>query len=204
MLDRLGRAAAGGGGTLAGHQPCVKFGQRRHRQFLAQRQAPRLLQPRALLFDGVQPRNALWRLFGHGTAAGRVQVEEFAPDVGQAGQLDRPFLKQGIVADYDSGSVVEAACWAHARRKFYDLHAARPSPLITEALRRICELYAIEESIRGMSPDVRLAERGDAFRPQLACTAATRVRRVSSLPMVSAQARAASTPLTRKCSWKKR
>ena len=34
----------------------------------------------------------------------------------------------GFNAIYESGRVVEAACWAHARRKFYDLHAARPSP----------------------------------------------------------------------------
>ena len=74
----------------------------------------------------------------------------------------------GFNAIYDSGSVVEAACWAHARRKFYDLYAARPSPLITEALRPICELYAIEESIRGMSPDVRLAEWGRCV-PTSAC-----------------------------------
>jgi len=36
-------------------------------------------------------------------------------------------------AVYENGQVLEAACWAHARRKFYDLHAARPSPLTIEA-----------------------------------------------------------------------
>ena len=49
----------------------------------------------------------------------------------------------------------EAACWAHARRKFYDIHAATRSPLAEEALRRIQGLYAIEEEIRGKSPDTR-------------------------------------------------
>ena len=61
----------------------------------------------------------------------------------------------GFNAIYDSGRVVEAACWAHARRKFYDLHVARPSALTAEALRRIGELYAIEEAIRGKPPDAR-------------------------------------------------
>lgn len=34
----------------------------------------------------------------------------------------------GFDALYDSGDIHEAACWAHARRKFHDLHVARPSP----------------------------------------------------------------------------
>lgn len=65
----------------------------------------------------------------------------------------------GFNAIYESGRVVEAACWAHARRKFYDLHVVRPSTLTAEALRRIGELYAIEETIRGKPPDERLAVR---------------------------------------------
>jgi transposase len=39
------------------------------------------------------------------------------------------------------GDIVLAACWAHARRKFYDLHEATGSPIAAEALRRIAELY---------------------------------------------------------------
>ncbi len=56
---------------------------------------------------------------------------------------------------YEGGRVVEAACWAHARRKFYDLHAATKSPLAAEALGRIQALYAIEGQIRGRPPDER-------------------------------------------------
>jgi len=73
----------------------------------------------------------------------------------------------GFNAIYESGRVAEAACWAHARRKFYDLHAARPSPLTTEALRRIGELYAIEESIRGKPPNERCTVRRRQSRPLL-------------------------------------
>jgi hypothetical protein len=73
----------------------------------------------------------------------------------------------GFNAIYESGSVAEAACWAHARRKFYDLHAARPSALTAEALRRIGELYAIEEAIRGKPPDERLTLRQARARPLL-------------------------------------
>ena len=73
----------------------------------------------------------------------------------------------GFNAVYETGLVVEAACWAHARRKFYDLHAARPTALSTEALRRIGELYAIEESIRGKPPDERRAARLRQAKPLL-------------------------------------
>jgi transposase len=49
----------------------------------------------------------------------------------------------------------EAACMAHIRRKFYDLHQAHASPVATEALRRIGALYEIESEIRGRTPDER-------------------------------------------------
>lgn len=48
-----------------------------------------------------------------------------------------------------------AACWAHARRKFYDVHQATGSPIAAEALRRIAALYAIEAKIRGQPADAR-------------------------------------------------
>lgn len=65
----------------------------------------------------------------------------------------------GFNALYEGGVIDEAACWAHARRKFHDLHVARPSPLTTEALRRIAELYLIEAGIRGKPPDERRSVR---------------------------------------------
>lgn len=55
--------------------------------------------------------------------------------------------------------IQEAACWAHVRRKFYDVHVALASPIAEEALRRIAELYAIEAEIRGKLPDERAAVR---------------------------------------------
>lgn len=55
--------------------------------------------------------------------------------------------------------LTEAACWAHVRRKFYDLHAANGSPVAKEALDRIGELYVIEREIRGKPPDDRRAAR---------------------------------------------
>ncbi len=72
------------------------------------------------------------------------------------------------------GDIVLAACWAHARRKFYDVHQATSSPIAAEALRRIAELYAIEDGIRGCSAEERQQIRNlqsrllvDALRPWL-------------------------------------
>src|SRR5690606_26459426 len=45
---------------------------------------------------------------------------------------------------YDTGRISEAACWAHVRRKFYDIHQATESPIAAQALARISVLYEIE------------------------------------------------------------
>ncbi len=65
----------------------------------------------------------------------------------------------GFAGLYGDGRVVEAACLAHARRKFWDVHEATKSPLAREALDRIAALYRIEETIRGRPPDQRLCAR---------------------------------------------
>jgi transposase len=51
--------------------------------------------------------------------------------------------------------IKEAACWAHVRRKFYDIQVANDSPLAKTTLERIGELYGIEADIRGQSADIR-------------------------------------------------
>ena len=48
---------------------------------------------------------------------------------------------------FEDGTVHEAVCWTHARHKFRDVHATRPTPITTQALRRITELYVIEGEI---------------------------------------------------------
>jgi hypothetical protein len=63
------------------------------------------------------------------------------------------------------GDIVLAACWAHTRRKFFDVHEATGSPIAAEALRRIGELYAIEKSIRGRTAEERRAVRNAQSRP---------------------------------------
>ena len=64
--------------------------------------------------------------------------------------------------------IVHAACWAHARRKLYDVHEATRSPIAAEGLRRIGQLYDIEREIKGMAANQRLAVRQDRSAPLLA------------------------------------
>ena len=73
----------------------------------------------------------------------------------------------GFDALYEGGRVVEAACWAHVRRKFFDLHAAGNAPLATEAVRRIALLYEVEHDIKGRPPDERASTRQARVGPVL-------------------------------------
>lgn len=71
----------------------------------------------------------------------------------------------GFNALYESGQIREAACWAHVRRKFFDLMEAHRSPIASEAVERIADLYRIEAEIRGRSPDERHQARQSRSRP---------------------------------------
>ncbi|MGP1667073.1 MAG: IS66 family transposase, partial [Rhodanobacter sp.] len=64
--------------------------------------------------------------------------------------------------------VTEIACFAHVRRKWFDLYEAHQSPLAKEALERIGRLYGIEKAIRGQSAAVRQAQRQQHAVPLLA------------------------------------
>ena len=57
------------------------------------------------------------------------------------------------------GEIIEAACWAHGRRKFFELAELQKAPVAIEAVRRIDELFAVEREINGQPPDVRLSVR---------------------------------------------
>jgi transposase len=61
----------------------------------------------------------------------------------------------------------EAACWAHLRRDFFDVHTATKSEIAREALDRIGDLYDIERQIKGQSRDARRAIRQTETRPKV-------------------------------------
>jgi transposase len=65
----------------------------------------------------------------------------------------------GFAQLYEPGRVIgtatEAACWAHARRKFFELAELRKGLIAIEAVKRIDALFAIEREINGRPPDER-------------------------------------------------
>jgi transposase len=80
------------------------------------------------------------------------------------------------LADRKPGPVVEALCWSHARRKFFELtdiaanarrgrNAPPISPIALEAVKRIDALFGIEREINGLSVEKRLAARRERSAP---------------------------------------
>jgi transposase len=66
------------------------------------------------------------------------------------------------------GPILEAACWAHARRKLFEIAAVAKAPIAAEAVRRIDELFKIERAINGFSAEQRLAARAERTKPLVA------------------------------------
>lgn len=62
---------------------------------------------------------------------------------------------------------LESACFAHARRKFFDLFRANQSPMAKEALERIAKLYAIEAAAKALTIAQRQALRQEKAKPLL-------------------------------------
>jgi transposase len=60
------------------------------------------------------------------------------------------------VAGRKPGPIIEAACWAHGRRKLYELADLQKAPIAIEAVKRIDALFAIEREINGLAPDLLL------------------------------------------------
>lgn len=95
----------------------------------------------------------------------------------RAGQHARDFLAgwQGhLMVDDFAGykalftqGVTELACLAHARRKFFDLHAANANPMALEALNRIAALYAVERQGDDLDVAARTQLRKDEAQPLL-------------------------------------
>jgi len=63
------------------------------------------------------------------------------------------------------GPVTAAGCWAHARRKFFDLAELGRAPLAVEAVQRMDVIFALEREINGHSTELRLATRQEKIAP---------------------------------------
>jgi transposase len=70
------------------------------------------------------------------------------------------------IADKAPGEAITLAfCWAHLRRRFFDIARGGDAPIASEALERIAALYAVEKTIRGRSAEERRAVRQDRSKP---------------------------------------
>lgn len=96
-------------------------------------------------------------------------------------------------------AILEAACWAHARRKLFDLTTSGKAPIAEEALRRIGELYDIEKAMRGEPPDVRKAARQHSSTPKVEALRLWPNDTLKHLPQKSGTAEAIRYALSR---WK--
>lgn len=96
-----------------------------------------------------------------------------------------------------NGAIVLAACWAHTRRKFYDVHQATGSPIAAEALRRIAALYAIEATIRGCPASDRRRGRMEHAKPLIAALKAWFETELHRVPPRGGLAEAIRYALTR-------
>lgn len=116
----------------------------------------------------------------HGDKAPPAVCYFFSPD--RKGERPREHLKDftgTLHADAYSGynqlylsqedkeaKIKEAACWAHARRKFYDVTITNDKASIAfDVLDQIGEIYKIEETIRGTAPDIRYQVRQKESKP---------------------------------------
>ena len=81
-------------------------------------------------------------------------------------------------------------CWAHARRKLYEMHLALRSPIAAQAVERIDGLYAIEREIRGLDAEARLRERQARSVPLLQELRTWLITQLARLPTSSALAKA--------------
>ncbi|WP_374961418.1 IS66 family transposase [Spongiibacter tropicus] len=100
-------------------------------------------------------------------------VYDFQP--GRAGQAARDFLAEwqgklvcddyaGYKAGFANG-ISEVGCWAHARRKFHDLHVANKSQIAGQALNYTQDLYRIERELAELTPQARQVQRQERSKP---------------------------------------
>ena len=73
----------------------------------------------------------------------------------------------GYKATFREGRVIEAGCWAHARRKFFEAHKLNHSEIAKQALQWIAELYAIEREVKDLDEENRLTMRRARSKPLL-------------------------------------
>ena len=132
-------------------------------------------------------------------------VYDFSPS--RAGEHARNFLRGwkgklvcddfgGYKASFELG-VIEIGCMAHARRKFFELHATNKSQIAEQALRYIQLLYEIESEVRDLEPDLRCRIRQEKAVPVMDRLHAWMIAQRDLVPQGSAISRALDYSLKR-------
>ena len=126
--------------------------------------------------SGKTDRAYLWVYRSQADAPHPIVVFDYAPD--RKGIHPQHFLGdwKGILQTDDYGGydalyrqeqIIEAGCWAHVRRHFYDVEQRGPSPVAQKALAWIAKLYVIEAEIKAATPDQKAAARQQRAGPLL-------------------------------------
>ena len=132
-------------------------------------------------------------------------VYDFSPS--RAGEHARNFLQGwkgklvcddfgGYKASFELG-VTEIGCMAHARRKFFELHATNKSQIAEQALGYIQLLYEIESEVRDLEPDLRCRIRQEKAMPVMDRLHAWMIAQRDLVPEGSAISRALDYSLKR-------
>src|SRR5258708_8362346 len=103
------------------------------------------------------------------TAAAKVRSRPQLVDYAGILQVDGYVAYKSLAKDVrEAGAIRLALCLAHARRRFVKVYKTTKSPFAQEVIERIAAIYAIEESVRGTSAEIRLAARKNETGPLMA------------------------------------
>ena len=103
--------------------------------------------------------------YSYAPGRGAVHALKLLDDYRGIVQCDGYAAYKTIVAAAPGEAITLAFCWAHLRRRFFDLVKGGDAPIANEALERIAALYAIEKTVRGRSADERRAVRQNKSKP---------------------------------------
>jgi transposase len=144
-----------------GSGTCARKGKTKKAYLWAYRSNDLQPNPRIIVFDyqgsrsGQHARNFLDGWQGH------LMVDDYAGYKALFADARKDMDKRSLA------SCIELACFAHARRKFFDLYQANRSPMAQEALGRIAKLYAIEAEAKDLGIGQRQLLRQDKAKPLL-------------------------------------
>ncbi|MEQ9108018.1 MAG: IS66 family transposase [Limnobacter sp.] len=124
--------------------------------------------------DSTTKKAYLWAFATTQHADIKAVVFDFAE--GRSGQYAKAFLEgwsgtlicddyQGYKALIKDNKITEAACMAHARRKFFELFAANKSHIAQAALEQFNTIYAIEAQLQDIPPEERRHRRQTEIKP---------------------------------------